>query len=200
MVEVVAGVVILALVAGTVLATISVVLGVQLRHQRTLGCAELSSRLILQYLDDPTAMPSDTLPIQYGRDFYRWKLVKSPVDLQPAKPDTSERTSRTGLSLNRLEVLSISVWLGEQSGGDFYAEASTPAFTLSRLIDPIADAQRNPDSTSKLLANETRRREFINRFLGTEQGGLMNRGQRQGQGSGQSSGQSTNPPSAQGGK
>jgi hypothetical protein len=44
-----------------------------------------------------------------------------------------------------------------------------------------------------MLSNEKRRLEFINRFLGTEQGGLMNRGQRQqgsqgGGGSGQSQG------------
>jgi hypothetical protein len=193
MIEVIAGVVILALVAGTVLAAISVVLGVQLRHQRTLACAELTNRLILQYLDDPTAMPSDSLPVQYGRDLYRWKLVKTPVELTPAKADNSERTSRTGLSLNRLEAIAVTVWLGEESGGDRVPELSTPAFTMARLIDPIADAQRNPDSTANMLSNEKRRLEFINRFLGTEQGGLMNRGQRQqgsqgGGGSGQSQG------------
>jgi hypothetical protein len=138
----------------------------------------MSSRLLLQYLDDPTKMPSDTLPVQYGRELYRWKLTKTPVELTPAKLDSSDRTSRTGLSLNRLEAISIAVWLSEQSGGASVPELSTPAFTITRLIDPIADAQRNPNSAARLLADEKRRSDYIARFLGTEQGGLMNRGQR----------------------
>jgi hypothetical protein len=178
MVEVIAGVVLLALIAGTVLAGVSVVLGVQLRHQRTLACAELASRLTLQYLDDPTKMPDSTLPVQYGRELYRWRLAKVPVELTPARLEGADRTSRTGLSLNRLEAIAITVWLSEQSGGSVVPEIDTPAFGISRLMDPIADVQRNPDSGTELLANEERRRQFINRFLGAEQGGFMQRGER----------------------
>jgi hypothetical protein len=178
MVEVIAGVVLLALVAGTVLAGISVVLGVQLRHQRTLASAELASRLTLQYLDDNTKMPDPSLPVQYGRELYRWKLAKVPVELTPARQEGADRTSRTGLTLNRLEAIAITVWLSEQSGGSLVPEIDTPAFTISRLIDPIADAQRNPSSTERMLADEERRRKYINRFLGAEQGGFMQRGER----------------------
>ena len=158
----------LALVAAATMSAVGAIVGNQQRAQLRLGAAELANRLMLQYLDDETAMPSKSLPVQYSGRRYRWEMSETPVEIVPARPEIAqERLALTPMSLNRLKVVRIRVWLSEESGGAYRPDGIAPEFSVSRLIDPIAAAVRNPDSAENMLRNNPDLRlQWLEQFMG----------------------------------
>lgn len=151
-IETAAAAAVLGLVAAFVLGAFNTMIASQTRQQRRLGAAELCNRLILQYLDDREALPSPTLPIAYGGARYRWRLQEVPVRLSPARPDVAaERANVSSLSVDRIQLITVAVWLSEESGGSYEPDATVPNYTVSRLLDPVNT--RNPDSFGNLLSN-----------------------------------------------
>jgi len=170
--EVVLAVVLLAMVAATALSISSAIIGMQIREQRTLAAAELANRLLLQFLDDESTMPSPSAPLEYGPDRYRWSMSKENVTWREARTDTASTVqSNSRLSLDRLTVVRVRVWLGEESGGDLSPGNGQPEVTLTRMVDPLAAVNRNPDTRTRLLDDETRRRQYIEQFTGVMSGG-----------------------------
>ncbi len=170
--EVILAVVLLAVVASAALSISSAIIGFQIREQRTLAAAELANRLLLQYLDDENSMPSPSAPLEYGPERYRWTMSKDTVTTREARPDTaSTAQSNSTLKLDRIVHVRVKVWLSEESGGDMSPDQGQPQVTLSRLVDPLAVVSRNPDSTSKLLSDEQRRRQFMEQITGSPSSG-----------------------------
>lgn len=164
----------LGMVAAGFLGMISAIWGWQGRQQQSLGAAELANRLILTYLDDSTAMPSSSLPIEYGPYRYRWKMkaeavkMRDPDDLPPeVAQKRAEKSQRSGL--DRIKFVSVHVWLSEESGGGMTAGADTPQATLERLVDPLAF--RNPDSIKKKFNNPGKLGEMLSDLARDQQGG-----------------------------
>ncbi len=166
--EVVLSTVILAMAVAAMASSCGFLFGVQTRQQRTLGCAEVANRLILQYLDDQKSLPNPDLPVEYGPAQYRWNLEKSRVRVvtDPALDQAvSDRRIQSGLSLDRLEQITVTVWLSERSGGARTLGEGPPSVTMTRLTDPVK-VYRNPDSFDNLINTEEGRRSLINMLMG----------------------------------
>lgn len=153
--EVVAAVAVLALMTGTVLGAVSLVQGMQLRQTHTLACAELANRMMLQYLDDKSSVPSPITPLEYGAHRYRFSLAESSVGFVSAEStsDTgaTQRVGRSPITPDRrYKQVTVKVWLSEESGGSQQLVEGVPHVQIARLIDLLAF--RNPDSAQNMLS------------------------------------------------
>lgn len=174
--ETVAAVVLLSLLAAAVLGALSSVVGQQTRQQRRVQAVELANRLMLQYLDDPNLMPTRHMPVAYGNERFRWEIAETPTRLVHAMADVgADRDQRSALVLDRIKAVSLRVWLSEESGGAMQFTESVPSATLTRLMDPVAGLYRNPDTMTAILADDARKRELLAMFADTGAGGLVNR-------------------------
>ncbi|VAX40656.1 hypothetical protein MNBD_PLANCTO03-2052 [hydrothermal vent metagenome] len=153
--EVVFATVILAMTVATMAATVAAISTQQQRSQQLLATAELANRLVIQYLDDPKALPSEDLTISYGQDEYRWKMrvtrVKSTLDETVARNIEAAQTRRNEASPDRLKKVVVTVWLSEKSGGMFLADQGGPQSRLVRIVDPFAFGRRTPDSLENMM-------------------------------------------------
>ncbi len=164
--EVVLAIAALGLVAASATTTMSYLYGAQVREQRRLAASEMAHRIILMHLDDPTKMPSGPQP--YAKDFYRYELEVAPVRLTP-KPHVAsalaDRRSSSPVSIDRLEQVTVRVWLSEESGGSRRFTSDVPYMVLVRLMDPQY-VNRNPDSAVKFFDNKDRLQDFVQDVLG----------------------------------
>jgi prepilin-type N-terminal cleavage/methylation domain-containing protein len=162
-IETICAVAILAMVSASVLGAFNSMMGAQERQRHRLGAMELANRLILQYLDDKDTLPQAGLPIVYADERYRWEMKEVPVQLVAARPDVAEdRTVASAISVNRLEAVTMTVWLSEESGGGAEPGPSVPSASLTRLMDPIA--LRNPDVTKRLAQDPIKQRQLLEKF------------------------------------
>jgi type II secretory pathway pseudopilin PulG len=168
--EVVFATVILALTVATMAATVNAISGQQGRSRDLLNCAELANRLVIQYLDDRKALPSEDLTLPYGDDEFRWKMsvtrVESTLDPTVERNLEEFQNRQSGASPDRLKKVVITVWLSEKSGGSYLANQGAPQSTLVRVVDPYAFMRRSPDSLQNLMENGTD--ELLNQLLGND--------------------------------
>lgn len=171
LIEAVLATVLLGMVAATLASAVSYMSGSQRRMQQRLGAAELANRLMLQYIDDQDAMPSTSLPIEYDMDLYRWTLDVSRVEFTMAEPAVEEEANAIGSGINfeRIRLVSISVWLSEDSGGARGLSTEHPNAQLTRLIDPLAFS--NPDSLQTMLDTPGGMERLFERLMQIEDGG-----------------------------
>jgi len=169
--EAVLATVLLGMVAATLASAVSFMTSSQRRSQQRLGAAELANRLMLQYIDDQDAMPSPTLPIEYDIDLYRWMIDVSPVEFTMAEPAVEQENSTVGSGINfeRIRLVSIKVWLGEDSGGARGFSTEHPNAQLTRLIDPLAFS--NPDSLQTMLDTPGGMERLFERLIELDNGG-----------------------------
>lgn len=150
--EIVAATAILGMLAAVVFGGFSAMVSTQERQQRRLACMEVANRLVLQYLDDPLAMPNPSLPVEYAGLRYRWTLTQDVVTPTHARTDLAQELAATSsLRFDRLVNLHFTVWLDEESGGSLNFDPTVPNASLSRLYDPINT--RNPDSLENIFKN-----------------------------------------------
>ena len=170
--EAVLATVLLGLVATTLATAVSYMNSSQRRMQQRLGAAELANRLMLQYIDDQDAMPSNALPIEYDMDLYRWTLDVSPVEFTMAEPppETESNTIGSGINFERIRLVSIKVWLGEESGGARGFSTEYPNAQLTRLIDPLAFS--NPDSLQTMLDTPGGMERLFERLMQLDETGM----------------------------
>jgi hypothetical protein len=146
----------LAMVAAVVFGAIGFMLSRQRAEQQTLGATEVASRLMLQYIDDPYVMPDNTLAVAYGPDRYRWEMQTRRVQLRPAEPVRPRNPTREGerqsTLIDRSDFITISVWLGEESGGTRDRSDAVPHASVSRVLYPMAS--RNSDSFERLRQHD----------------------------------------------
>lgn len=117
----------------------------QKRAEQIAGAAEVANRVVVMYLDNPKAMPPGGRPIPYGRNLYRWTYEASPIEVY----DPNAIGEATPMSLTRLQELTVSTWLHEDSGGAYSPNPGTPGIVVRRMLDPLAS--RNPDSLERAV-------------------------------------------------
>lgn len=170
--EVLAATAMLSLIAGVMALTISFVVGSQRRSERLLAASEIANRLLLMYLDDKSAMPTESLPIAYGNDDYRYRLAESQVQVveSPQVREVKRELSRQSpIRTDRMRQIAVTVWLAEDSGGSREFDPLVPSRTLIRLYDPLA-VDRNPDSAEWLINREGGVEELMREVLGSLDG------------------------------
>ena len=135
----------LGIVAMSVFSALNYLVLQQKRAEQIAGAAEVANRVVVMFLDDPAAMPPGGQPIDYGRHRYRWSYEAAAIEVF----DPNATDEPMPLSLTRLQELTVSVWLHEDSGGDFAPDGGTPGIVVRRMLDPLAT--RNPDSFQRAI-------------------------------------------------
>jgi type II secretory pathway component PulJ len=146
--EVVLAVLMLGMVAASVSSALAFTLNSDSRAQVRLSAYEVANRVVLQYLDDRTALPNPAAPIEYGRYRFFWEAVPINVEMRVKAADASSGRSAPR-NTNRFEFVTVRVWLavgttgrgGSLQKGELLAE-------LDRLLDPTAP--RNPDAARRM--------------------------------------------------
>jgi hypothetical protein len=154
----------LALVTASVFSAINFAIGSQSRHEQLLGAAEVASRVVVMYLDDPdSTLAQQNRPMDYGLWRYRWSASSAPITLK-ADADAAAQSPSIGAgpSLSRLEELTVNVWLSEESGGAPDPAPGVPQFALKRMLD-MNPTFRNPDSLEAAMESGT----LIERIMGS---------------------------------
>ncbi|MBZ0171296.1 MAG: hypothetical protein K8E66_02855, partial [Phycisphaerales bacterium] len=78
-IEVILGVVLMGLVAGTLAAAVGGV-GKSFQRQRDrLAAAEIASRILLQRVDDEEGMPDESMPVGFGEREFRFRVEENPT-------------------------------------------------------------------------------------------------------------------------
>lgn len=163
--EAVLGVVLLALVTASLASSVSFMQRSHARLERRLGAAELANRLILQFIDDRESLPSQSLPLEYGEHLFRWSMEEQRVRfVTRTPPSTSTVTAAigSGVSLDRVQMIIVRVWLAPESGGSMMYSPEIPGVVITRLIDPMAFS--NPDSLQSLLEQPDGIERLMNLF------------------------------------
>ena len=172
----------LAIVTASVFSAINFAIGSQSRQEQLLGAAEVASRVVVMYLDDPdAALAEQGKPMDYGPYRYRWRADAEPIELQ-ADADAEAQggpTSGGGVSLSNLQELSVQVWLSEESGGAYDPTPGVPQFALRRMLD-MNPTFRNPDSLQGAMEGGT----LLERILGGTEPDADEQSGSQGQGPG----------------
>lgn len=138
----------LGLIASATMGALGFVFTSQTRERQTLAAAELSNRLLLMYLDDPGSLDSQGDKIDWiTGERFRWEKHRGSLSVRPAV-DVESRSNAVA-PLDRLHVISVRVWLSEDSGGSFAWEPGVPSATLSRIMDPFSMMLR-PDSGERM--------------------------------------------------
>ena len=83
--------------AGMILGGISFIENVRTRDVHRLNGMEVAHRLVAQYIDDPAALPDNSLPIQQGEHYYRWVMREELIELED-DGGTHTRRVRTRVS------------------------------------------------------------------------------------------------------
>lgn len=175
MLEVVLAVVLLALVAATFATAHSYIYRASGREGERLGAAELANRMMLQFIDDKNALPSQNAPLDYNKRRYNWSLDEVPVRLELNSAAAENESDRAGgLGLDRVRMIVVRVWLSEESGGSVLFTDSVPGVTVTRLYDPIGFGMRSPDALERKLGTDEGVQDFIYEMMqmmgGTQSG------------------------------
>lgn len=168
--EAILAVMLLAMVAVSLSSGVSFMSKAQRRMDQKLGAAELANRLILQYMDEKNSLPDRSLPIEYDVDLYRWTLEEAPVKFEFDNQgfDDADNNVGSGVSLDRIKLITIRVWLAADSGGSRSFTSKVPNTVLTRLIDPLAF--NNPDSLETLLQKPGGIEQLFESLLDLENG------------------------------
>ncbi len=170
--EAVLGVVLLGLVTASLAASVSLMQRSHARMERRLAAAELANRLILQFIDDSRSLPSQSLPLEYGPDLFRWSMDEQRVRFvtrTPATPTAGSSGVGSGVSLDRVRMVTLRVWLAPESGGSMQYGPDIPGVVITRLVDPLAFS--NPDSLQSLLEQPDGIERLMNLFGELDTGG-----------------------------
>jgi type II secretory pathway pseudopilin PulG len=170
--EVVFGAALVVMIGATVTGLFTYITSTQRREQRMLACAEVANRLMLNYLDNPAAMPDPNKVVEYGPPEspakFRWEIKEERIELEEARPEGRDTAREGPLRRDRMKQVTIRAWLSELSGGSQRPDGSTPQVTLARMIDPLA--LRNPDSTENMLKDPAAYQKWFEAMMGFTQG------------------------------
>lgn len=165
--EVVLGVTLLGLVAGTLSMSVGAIAASSQRQRDRLGAAEIASRILLMRNDDEDSLPSQTLTIPYGKREYRWTIDEGPVLItlsEQARAAAEDGAASNTIDLSRrLKAITVTAWLGENSGGAYQYDPNVPHYTLTRLIDPLSFPTH--DSAQRQLKDQTGVEGFLQNVI-----------------------------------
>ena len=162
--EIVLAITLLTILFGVVFGMIGMMDNIQLRNQRSIAATEVAHRLVLAHLDDDTAMPSKTLPIEYGRFRFMYDLRQETVVMELGRTQRSGDVSPQGL--DRFQMVTVNVYDAAPAGD--YFEKGELVGQLQRVYDPFAP--RNPDSANRYFSDPNKLLQRLN--------GWLNRGSR----------------------
>jgi hypothetical protein len=170
MLETVLATVLVAMIATTLVSGLGYAHASHERQENQLGAAEVANRVMLQYLDDKKTLPSSSLAIAYGKGRYYWRVEEQKIELRVGNRGLASESSRTGgLRLDRLQLITVSVWSEQQPNVNPAITGAPHDFSLARIMDPVAI--RNPDSIMRTISDEEGVANFLNRFSTFQQGG-----------------------------
>lgn len=174
LIEAVLATVLLAMVTLSTTSMVSLVTGSTARQQKRLAAAELANRLMLIRIDDEENLPRPNETIAYRNDpsltprqqwRYRWDLDEErSVRLIPSETSNRTENGRTEAFARlgeRIRLVTVRVWLAEQSGGSRVYTTEVPHARAVRLVDPIG--LKNTDSFSRRFSGQ----QGIDRLLDT---------------------------------
>jgi type II secretory pathway pseudopilin PulG len=166
----------LALVTASVFSAINFAIGSQARHEQLLGAAEVASRVVVMYLDDPDAtLAQQDRPMDYGPLRYRWSARSETITMKADADAAAQSGVGGGPSLSRLEELTVQVWLSEESGGTRDPAPGVPQVSLKRMLD-MNPTFRNPDSLEGAMESGS----LLERILGAGGAGAAGEGEQRG--------------------
>ena len=115
---------------------------------RRLEAHEVAHRVILQFMDDPRSLQEDT-PYPLGRGVYRYivrKDVLLPEDAESERVSirkTAHTKTLDPIARIRARLTMVTVEVFEDEDG---LRGRDPLATLTRIYDPFADAEHDPQS------------------------------------------------------
>lgn len=148
----------LAVVAATITSGFAMIDRLSVIGERKLAAYEVAHRLVLQFLDNPTEMPPDTLPLPgevTGRVEKFWYLLND-SELTPEEDGEKGVTTRGQVNTRQLSVEErisarmsmVTVEVYEDENG---RRAAEPIATINRVYDPFAGAEDDPATFMKHL-------------------------------------------------
>lgn len=153
--EVVLASVLLAVVVTSVVSALSFINRAEIRQKQQLAAFEVASRLMLQFLDDPEAMPQQSTHYDDGTYKFRWSLVAEPVEIAstPGGLFGGVTTSHGQGAFNATKVMRARVFAAvpDGVGGFGYGEQLAE---LTRPYNLVAARLRNPDVGIRLTDPE----------------------------------------------
>jgi hypothetical protein len=151
--EVVLAVVLLGLISAAVTGTITFSARMDARADERLSAYEIANRIVLQYLDQRTALPDRNLPLQYGRFKFFWECVDEKFEMKIKPPDTSGAARAAPRELDRFERIEVRVWRADDpTGNGIDLRRGEELAHLVRVLDPVAF--RNPDAAVRMATPE----------------------------------------------
>ena len=142
----------LAGLAGSIVAALGGVNSSETRRQARLGGYEVANRLMLQYIDDSSAMPDANAPYEYQPGvFYRYVLTKRPLTVELPKDSVMEATgwAAAEANLKQLQLLDVQVYMSNAQG-----ELIQPIAQLVRCYHPWPLYSSNPDAKRRWFADQ----------------------------------------------
>lgn len=168
-VEVVAALLMLALVAVTVLGGLSFLDSAAARDRYRLAATEVAHRVILQYMDNPAALPDPRLPYEFDEPYpatrYRWILREEFLAAEGdergpgarrRRAKVTEGASMDELFKSHLYQVTVEVYLFDDAQA--LVSLSEPLAKLSRIYNYIndrSDPERTKDRLLKLVEKAT---------------------------------------------
>ncbi len=169
--EVVFAVVLLSLVVASVTGAMAFTNKMDARNDKRLGAYELANRLILQYLDDPKAMPRRGAPLDYGFYRYLWDVSTETVEMKVKEVRREEGRGSGPQMLDRFEEVTARVWIADEEPGQTsgYPRQGELLAELSRVHDPFF--KQDADAADRLVNDPSNMEGLIRRIMRQNQGG-----------------------------
>lgn len=172
--EVVFSAVILAIAAGAITGGFALIERLSLRDDARLSGYEVAHRLILQFMDDPEALPPEHLPLDMGRFKFRYTMGKEALVEDVAGETGVER--REGRNVSNLDMaerlrgrlLLIRVQVNWDHGDGSLDEVAS----LSRVFDPFGDTSDSAQMLKHLrdaTANNPELQQLIDNMISAEE-------------------------------
>ena len=146
--EVVLASALLVTLASIVLGSLSFIEAVHVRDLHRLNATEVAHRVIAQYIDDPTLLPDEELPLQQGDFLYRYVMREDLIEIQDDGTTRRRAFSRRALDVpateqfgNLLRQIVVEVYIDDERVPERYSLA--PVARLERLYSPIAGREED---------------------------------------------------------
>lgn len=151
MLEVVFAVVLLGLVATSAASLFGLLTRLHTDNNQRAAAYELASRIILQHLDDPKEVPSESVALPYGPWRFRFDLDEQPVRMVVKQTEASARTADK-IPMNRFKMITVRVWIVAEGTEWSSDTAGEEMASLTRIYDPLsAMLFRNPDARERRM-------------------------------------------------
>lgn len=148
MLEVIMASALLVTLASIVFGSLSFIEGVYTRDLHRLNATEVAHRIIAQYIDDPTLLPDEDLPLQQGDFLYRYVMREDIIELEDDGSTRRIASTRRALDVpateqfgNLLRQVLVEVYIDDERVPE--RNKLKPVASLERLYSPIAGREED---------------------------------------------------------